>query len=86
MEEEAKIDSKRIEKAVDAIFDLKSVTYDSDGAFNNAILSILSDFEDKYKISKALLHYIALVGVFPPEYNIVRNWNKHETIFVELVK
>ena len=29
-EEEAKIDSKRIETAVDAIFDLKSVTYDSD--------------------------------------------------------
>lgn len=32
------------------------------------------------------MHYITFCAVFPPKYNIVKHWTKHEDIFIDLVK
>ena len=50
------------------------------------MLQTLDEHSDKYNIAKPFHHYIALCAIFPPEYNIIRNWNKHEEVFIEIVK
>ena len=40
----------------------------------------------KYNLTKDFLHFIALCGIFPPSYNICKHWNKHEDVFIDLVK
>jgi len=42
--------------------------------------------QEKYKTKFEFLHFIALSGLFPPSNNIVKNWKKHEEVFICLVK
>lgn len=41
---------------------------------------------EKYNIPDEFQHYIALVSLFPPSRNIIKNWESNEQVFIDLVK
>jgi hypothetical protein len=53
---------------------------------NSKILSILEEGEEQYGLPDDFLHLVALVGLFPPTRNCVKNWSTNEAVFVKLVK
>ena len=46
----------------------------------------MADAKDENGITHDFLFYVALVGVFPPSRNILKNWSKNQDVFVRLVK
>lgn len=57
-----------------------------DKEINNAVIDQLDKYADKYGVSVDFMHYITLCSLFPPKFNIVKHWTKHEEIFIDLVK
>lgn len=53
---------------------------------NESIEQTLIESADQYGIPVDFLHYIALVGIFPPSRNILKNWQQNEPLFLNLVK
>jgi translation initiation factor 5 len=81
--------SRRVQLAITAISTLlkeKSDAGAKDKEMNNAVLDKLDSYSDKYGISVDFMHYISFCAVFPPKYNICKHWEKHEDIFIDLVK
>jgi hypothetical protein len=53
---------------------------------NDQIYNILLDSKSKHGIGHDFLFYIALVGLFPPTRNILKNWSTNQEVFINLVK
>jgi hypothetical protein len=53
---------------------------------NDVIYDILSDSKPDLGVTHDFLFYIALVGLFPPSRNILKNWSTNQEIFIKLVK
>ena len=53
---------------------------------NGKITETLLEFKDKYNLPLDFLHYVGLVGLFPPSRNILKNWSENENVFINLVK
>ena len=81
--------SRRTQLAITAISTLLKDKKDAgakDKEINNSVIDALDKYGDKYGITVDFMHYITFCAVFPPTYNICKNWTKHEEIFIELVK
>lgn len=55
-------------------------------ASNEDILEFLQEAQVKFGLDHDMLHFIALCGLFPPSHNIIKNWDKHEKVFMDFVK
>lgn len=53
---------------------------------NDRIYDLLYDSKTNHGISHDFLFYIALVGLFPPSRNILKNWSANQEVFIKLVK
>lgn len=53
---------------------------------NDLIYDILSDSKPDLGVTHDFLFYIALVGLFPPSRNILKNWSTNQEVFIKLVK
>lgn len=51
-----------------------------------AIMDKLDTYKMNQNIPDQFLHYVALCCLFPPNRNIIKNWSKHENVFLELAK
>lgn len=81
--------SRRVQLVITAISTLMKDKKDakaSDKEINNSVIDALDKYADKYGITVDFMHYITFCAVFPPTYNICKNWTKHEEIFIDLVK
>ena len=59
---------------------------DSDIKDNAVIISQLEDVKAEHGITNDFAFYVALVGLFPPKRNILKNWATNQDVFVHLVK
>jgi hypothetical protein len=55
-------------------------------ANNDQITMLIDDAKDEHGITTDFAFYVALVGLFPPSRNILKNWEKNQETFVTLVK
>jgi hypothetical protein len=55
-------------------------------ANNDQICMLIDDAKDEHGITADFAFYVALVGLFPPSRNIIKNWEKNQETFVTLVK
>jgi len=55
-------------------------------ANNDQITMLLDDAKDEFGITTDFCFYVALVGLFPPSRNILKNWAKNQETFLSLVK
>jgi len=46
-------------------------------ANNDQITMLLDDAKDEFGITTDFCFYVALVGLFPPSRNILKNWAKN---------
>lgn len=81
-EDELSWDSKRIAKIT---ADLHKMSVD-ELKDNDQVYEILSDSKADLGITHDFLFYTALVGLFPPSRNILKNWSANQEVFVKLVK
>ena len=50
------------------------------------LITVIEDAKIDHGISNDFAFYIALVGLFPPTRNILKNWAKNQDVFINLVK
>lgn len=50
------------------------------------MITYIDDAKIDYGITDDFSFYVALVGLFPPSRNILKNWSKSQAVFVHLVK
>lgn len=81
-DEELTWDSRRIVKVSSTIQKFSA----SDLKNNDKIYDILADSKSDYGISHDFLFFVALVGLFPPQRNILKNWSENQEVFIRLVK
>ena len=53
---------------------------------NAVIISFIEDVKAEHGITNDFSFYVALVGLFPPKRNILKNWASNQEVFVHLVK
>ena len=53
---------------------------------NGAIISFMEDAKAEHGISNDFAFYVCLIGLFPPNRNILKNWATNQDVFVHLVK
>jgi hypothetical protein len=53
---------------------------------NDRVYDILADSQADHGVTHDFLFYIALVGLFPPSRNILKNWATNQEVFIRLVK
>lgn len=82
LEEEVSIDSRRVAKIIGSIQKLSSAELTD----NNKVFTMISEERERLNVPLEFCHYIALVGLFPPSRNIIKNWKSNENVFLNLVK
>ena len=53
---------------------------------NDELLAKLLEVQKVFKMDAEFLQFIALVAVFPPKRNIIKNWKTNQGLFLKLVK
>lgn len=48
--------------------------------------TIIDDAKIEHGIGNDFAFYVALVGLFPPTRNILKNWATNQEVFINLVK
>lgn len=58
----------------------------AEGASNSSYLDELKKLQISANMSNDYKFYMLICGLFSPERHIVKNWTKHEQIFLSLVE
>lgn len=81
-DDELSMNSRRIVKVTESMHKLSAEDLED----SEQMIVIIDDSKIDHGITNDFAFYVALVGLFPPNRNILKNWAKNQDVFVNLVK